>query len=324
MEQTTRISLSSVLDRNHVMVIDGSMSTALENMGCDLNDSLWTAKVLIEQPEKIREVHKNYFRAGADCGITATYQCSIPGLLAKGYTQAQAEEMIRRSVEVFLEAREQWWKEEGEAAGRTYPLCLASVGPYGAYLADGSEYRGNYGVSEETLRTFHKRRMQLLWEAGADLLLMETQPSLQEALICAELAEELGADYWISFSCADGHHTNEQTPITECMKALAGHPHLRMVGVNCTAPEHMVSLIRDMKSVTDLPVAVYPNSGEVYDPETKTWGCACGGHDHSYEEQSLAWMRAGAQAVGGCCTTVEKHIRQVVQARETFLHEQSK
>ena len=322
MQEKKRVTLQSILEKNQIMVIDGSMSTALENMGCELNDSLWTAKILIEEPDKIKEVHKNYFRAGADCGITATYQCSIPGLLAKGYDEQTAEQMIRRSVEIFLEAREEWWNEEGAAAGRVYPLCLGDIGPYGAYLADGSEYRGNYGVDEETIRSFHKRRMEILWEAGADVLLMETQPSLQEALIVADLAEELGADYWISFSCADGHHINEnQVAITECMKALENHPHLVMVGVNCTAPEYMVSLIEDMKSVTNLPIAVYPNSGEVYDPQTKTWSCACADHNHSYEEQSLDWMRAGAKAVGGCCTTVEKHIRQVVAARTQYLKE---
>ncbi len=315
-----RGTLDSILKQNKIMVIDGSMSTPLENMGYELNDSLWTAKILIEAPDKIKEVHKNYFRAGADCGITATYQCSIPGLMDKGYSVEEAEQMIRRSVQIFLEAREEWWNEEGKEAGRAYPLCLGDIGPYGAYLADGSEYRGNYDVDENTIRDFHKRRMEIVWEAGADVLLMETQPSLVEAKICAELAEELEAPFWISFSCADGHHINEGNPIGDCVKALEIYPHLVMVGVNCTAPEYMVSLIQDIKEVSNVPIAVYPNSGEVYDPETKTWACQCDqDHNHSYQQQAYEWMKAGAKAVGGCCTTVEKHIRQVVNARNSIL-----
>ena len=204
-----RVTLEETLNKTGVMVIDGAMSTALEAQGCDLNDSLWTAKALSQWPELVSRVHADYFRAGADCGITCSYQATIPGLMAKGYDEAEAETLISRSVELFLVARDTWWEAEGRAAGRAYPMCLGSVGPYGAYLADGSEYRGNYGVSDDVLRDFHARRMELLWTAGADLLLFETQPSLREAMIEADLAERMGADYWISFSCRDGAHIHE-------------------------------------------------------------------------------------------------------------------
>lgn len=201
--------------------------------------------------------------------------------------------------------------------GRVYPLCLAGIGPYGAYLADGSEYRGNYGVSDEALRTFHKERMEILWNAGADILLIETQPSLREALIEAEIAEEMGADYWISFSCKDGHHIHEGNTIAECARMLSeNHPGLKMIGVNCSKPEHIVSLIRDIKQETNLPVGVYPNSGDIYDPTTKTWEKVGGGA--SFEENALSYFEAGADAVGGCCTTTCTHIEQVVKARDAF------
>ena len=154
-----RISLEETLEKTNIMVIDGSMSTALEALGCDLNDSLWTAKILAEQPDLVRQVHLGYFRAGADCGITASYQATIPGLTARGYSRQEAEDCIARSVELFREARESWWAQEGRDSGRARPLCLGAVGPYGAYLADGSEYRGNYGVSDDVLRDFHRRRM---------------------------------------------------------------------------------------------------------------------------------------------------------------------
>ncbi len=316
-----KASLDSILQKNGIMVIDGSMSTALEQMGADLNNRLWTASILAKQPELVKQVHMNYFRAGADCGITCSYQATIPGFMAQGYTEKEAEELIRRSVRLFLEAREQWWKEEGEAAGRMYPLCLGAVGPYGAYLADGSEYRGNYGLSDQELYDFHQRRMELLHEEGADLLLIETQPSLQEALVEAKIAEELGADYWISFSCRNGRQICEGTPIRECAETLdpERYPHLKMIGINCTKPEYLASLIRELKSATKLPVAVYPNSGETYNPETKTWSGSDDGTD--FGEYALQFMLAGADAVGGCCRTVEKHIGQVVGAKEKYLFE---
>ena len=166
-----KASIQEVLDKNGIMVIDGSMSTALEALGANTKSSLWTAAALAEQPELVKQVHLDYFRAGADCGITCSYQATIPGLTAHGYSVEEAERIIADSVRVFLEARDEWWEEEGREAGRAYPVCLAGIGPYGAYLADGSEYRGNYGVDDQTLYDFHRRRMEILAEAGADVAL---------------------------------------------------------------------------------------------------------------------------------------------------------
>ena len=333
-----KAELDRILKNNKIMIIDGSMSTPLERMGADLNDELWTAKVLREQPELIKKVHKDYLKAGADCGITASYQATIPGLMAKGMTEAEAEDLIAESVRVFLEARDEWWKEEGEASGREYPLCLASVGPYGAYLADGSEYRGRYAITDSELSHFHRRRLEVLRDAGADLYLIETIPSRREAVIVADLAEEMGLPYWVSYSCMSGTKINEGDLIRDCVRELAaggpslasessadspkGRPGLKMVGVNCTDPKFMVSLIGEIKAgltdaARDLPIAVYPNSGEKYDPNTKTWTRA--GEGLAFGAYAFEYMKAGARAVGGCCTTVASHIKQVAEARKRFL-----
>ncbi len=305
------------------MVIDGSMSTALEKLGANLNSRLWTAKALARTPELVKQVHLDYFRAGADCGITCSYQATIPGLMENGYTEEEAKALIARSVSVFLEARDEWWEAEGKASGRAWPLCLAGIGPYGAYLADGSEYRGKYGIGRAKLRAFHQERMEILWNAGADLLLIETQPSLEEALVEAQIAEELGADYWVSFSCRDGKHIHEGDLLRDCAEALSvDHPHLKMIGVNCTKPEYIGELIGELKGAAALPVAVYPNSGEEYDPLTKTWHGQA--DQKSFGEYALDYFRRGADAVGGCCTTVDTHIRQVVFARNQYLKERGK
>ena len=315
--------IREIIDKNGIMVIDGSMSTALENLGANLNSKLWTAKALEVSPELVKQVHLDYFKAGADCGITCSYQATIPSLMNAGCSRVEAERLIVRSVEIFIEARKEWWEEEGQKEGRAWPLCLAGIGPYGAFLADGSEYRGHYGVSDEVLDEFHRRRMEILHESGADILLIETQPSLHEALLAAGIAEDLGADYWISFSCRDGKHICEGDLIRDCAKALSeGHPHCRMIDVNCSKPEYIESLVRELKAgigEKDLPVGVYPNSGEEYDPVTKTWHGSGDGKD--FGEYALAYMKAGADAVGGCCTTVQKHVLQVVEARRQFLEE---
>lgn len=314
-----KASIQDVLDKNKIMVIDGSMSTALEELGADINNSLWTAGTLATEPELVRQVHLNYFRAGADCGITCTYQATIPGLMENGYTEEEAERIIASAIRIFIEAREQWWDEEGKAAGRPYPVCLAGIGPYGAYLADGSEYSGTKGVSDQVLYDFHRRRLEICKEAGADVMLIETQPSLRETIIAAEICEDLGADYWISYSCRDGRRTNEGDLISDCAKAFAeGYPHLKMIGVNCSKPDYIVSLIRELRGATDLPIGVYPNSGLVYDPETKSWSKPDDILD--FGAYALSYMKAGASAVGGCCTTSCPQILEVVEARDTFLN----
>lgn len=316
-EKKARITFEETSLKTGIIVMDGSMSTALEMLGCDLNDSLWTAKVLAEQPELIEKVHLDYFRAGADCGITCSYQATILGLIASGYTEKQAEQYISRSVKLLLKARSEWWETEGKESGRVFPLCLAGIGPYGAYLADGSEYHGKYDISDEDLRNFHQRRIELLWAAGADLLLFETQPSLREVLIEADVAEHMGADYWISFSCKDGKHINEGTAISSCAEVLRyGHPHLKVIGVNCTSPCFVDSLIKELKNSCSLPIAVYPNSGEQYDAVTKKWNGHCDGI--SFCDYAKRWMLTGASAVGGCCRTTAYHVEEIVCARMAF------
>ncbi|MGX8774569.1 MAG: homocysteine S-methyltransferase [Bacillota bacterium] len=318
-----KATIQDVLDKNKIMVIDGSMATALEALGANTKSSLWTAAALAEQPQLVKQVHLDYFRAGADCGITCSYQATIPGLMEHGYSEEQAEKLIADSVKLFIEARDEWWEEEGKEQGRSYPVCLAGIGPYGAYLADGSEYRGNYGVTDQVLYDFHRRRAEVLFEAGADVLLIETQPSMKEVLIEAEIAEDLGADYWISFSCRDGLHINEGDLIRECASELSkGHPGLKMIGVNCSKPEYIVGLIREIRKGTDLPIGVYPNSGLVYDPETKTWSVPEDQMD--FGSYAFSYMKAGAVAVGGCCTTNAEHIRQVKDSRDRFVSTNAK
>lgn len=189
-------------------------------------------------------MHLGYFRAGADCGITASYQATIPGLTAKGYSRQEAEDCIARSVELFREARESWWAQEGRESGRAMPLCLGPWAPTGRTLLMGP----STGATTASVTTSSGTSTAAAWRSsgrpGPTSLLIETQPSLHEALIEAEIAEELGADYWISFSCRDGDHIHEGDRIADCAAALSqNHPHLRMIGVNCTAPQFVEHLI---------------------------------------------------------------------------------
>ena len=154
--------IASILDYYPVLVIDGALATELERRGCDLKDKLWSAKILLEQPEKIKQVHYDYFKAGADCAITASYQATVEGFSKRGLSEEQALTLIQKSVRLAVEARDEFWAEESSRMERAKPFVAASVGPYGAFLADGSEYRGNYGLTAKEMKDFHRPRMKTL------------------------------------------------------------------------------------------------------------------------------------------------------------------
>lgn len=302
--------ISFILDRYPALVIDGALATELERRGCDLKDNLWSAKILLEQPEKIKQVHYDYFNAGADCAITASYQASIEGFARRGLDEQQAIALIQKSVRLAIEARDEFWADEANRAGRSKPFVAASVGPYGAFLADGSEYRGNYGLTEQQLMDFHRPRMKALIEADAEILACETIPSLVEAQALVKLLDEFHAiEAWVSFSCRDETHVNDGQLLEDCIRDVEASAHVVAVGINCTSPKFIPALIREAKKATQKPVLVYPNSGETYDASKNDWD----GHPvyESFDAEAREWYAAGARLIGGCCRTTPDDIRAI-------------
>ncbi len=303
--------IESILQSQSVVVLDGAFSTELERRGCDLNDPLWSAKILIENPSEIAAVHEDYFAAGADCVITASYQATFEGFMKRGLNEEEAGKLITSSVSLAREVRDRFWVKAENRVSRPRPLVAASVGPYGAYLADGSEYRGDYGLDQEALMRFHRKRLVTLIAAGPDILACETIPCLVEAQAIVQLLEENPGVYcWISFSAKDGKYTNNGERIEDCSRWLDCHEQVAAVGINCTAPQHVESLIERIRRETNKPIIVYPNGGQHYDAVEKRWeSCST---DTSYGERSLLWYKKGAQLIGGCCKTTPDDIRKIV------------
>lgn len=288
------------------LVLDGALGTELARRGADMSDPLWSARLLIENPELIRAVHLDYFRAGADVATTATYQATFEGFAQRGIGVADAAALMRRAVQLACEAREQY---VAEARPARRPLVAASIGPYGAMLADGSEYRGNYGLDEAALMAFHRPRLRVLADAGADLLACETLPCLAEARALARLLEELpGTFAWMAFSCRDAAHDCQGEPFADCVAALDGFDQVAAIGLNCTAPHHVAGLVAMAAAHTRKPIVVYPNSGEEWDGAAKVWR----GQDECVgaplAEKAMAWAAGGARLIGGCCRTTPEHI----------------
>ena len=272
------------------MILDGGLSNALVARGHDLSDELWTASLLRDAPAEIAAVHRAYFDAGAEVATTASYQASVGGFEQAGMSRGEAETLVRRSVTLAREVRDEL---AGDGRRR---LVAASVGPYGAVLADGSEYRGRYGLTPARLRDFHLPRLELLASAGPDLLAVETVPDLDEAAVLVGLLDEIGVPAWLSYSC-DGPATRAGQPLAEAFAVAASSTAVVATGVNCCAPDDVLPALEVARAVSGKPGVAYPNSGQGWDSGTHTWSGT------SAYDVTLApsWVAAGATYVGGCC-----------------------
>ena len=301
---------SALLAHQGFILLDGGLATELERSGHNLNDPLWSAKVLLEDPGSILATHLAYLEAGADCVTTATYQATFQGLAARGIGNARAEAILLGAVELAVQARDRFWASERNRSGRSRPLVAASIGPYGAFLADGSEYRGDYGIETNALAAFHRRRLFLLAESPADVLACETLPSLDEARVLAALARETDEKpAWFSFTCRDEGHLSDGTPIGEVAGWAEDTACVSAIGVNCTEAALVPGLIGALRAGTRKPVIVYPNAGGTWDADTKRWGRA--GEVPDWGEACRRWIAAGAVGVGGCCQVGPEDIRRM-------------
>ena len=297
------------LDLTGLHVLDGAMATELEQKGFDLSGPLWSAHVLEDAPWAIREVHSAYLEAGADCLLTASYQVSTEGFQKLGFARPQAEQAaeraLRRSVALAIEARDAY---PGSAHR---PIWIgASLGPYGAMLHNGAEYHGNYECTFKELVEFHSRRIAVLVTTAADFLAFESIPSIEEAqaiLVALRPFPEAGA--YLSFTCRDGVHVSHGELIRKCAALLDQEAQVIGIGVNCTAPALINSLIGEAAQATRKPILVYPNSGEGWDAARHCW--QGDGQTEEFGEQARSWQAAGARWIGGCCRTGPDHVRAV-------------
>ena len=270
-----------------VLISDGGLATELEARGHDLSDDLWSARLLAEDPDEIAAVHEAFFRAGAHIATTASYQASFEGFARQGIERADAERLMRRSIELARSARD---------AAAAPAWVAASVGPYGAMLAHGEEYIGRYGLSVAELTAWHRPRLEVLTAAGPDVLALETVPDSDEAEALAGLVAEQEIPAWLSYTIA-GDRTRAGQPLEEAFAIAADVPQIVAVGVNCCAPADVLGAVATARRVTGKPVIVYPNSGEVWDGANRVW-VGTPGTDTALAAE---WVQAGARIVGGCC-----------------------
>ena len=265
--------------------LDGGLSTALENNGNKLTTSLWTGELILVNPSEITKAHLDFINAGADIIITSSYQISYLGCSKRGWSESKTDQALSGSTQLA--------KDAVLKSGKSVKVA-SSIGPYGAALADGSEYKGNYGVTKSALKDFHARRLELLISTSPDLLALETMPDTFEVELLLELLSDCPIPYWVSYSCKAGNQTNAGQSFTEAVSLAKD---AMAVGINCTAPELITDLLLSAEGVK--PFVVYPNSGRSWNAKTKEWE---GSSEAGFDELLIkSWISAGAQIIGGCC-----------------------
>jgi len=301
--------MTSLADRmaHGPVVLDGGLATLLEAHGHDLSSALWSARLLAARPAAITAAHQEYFEAGAQVAITSSYQASFEGFAELGFDVSQTADLLRRSVRLARAGADLAGSDGHHAPPERW--VAASVGPYGAALADGSEYRGDYGLTVAQLRAWHRPRLEILADAGADLLALETIPCLAEAEALLAEVEELGVPAWLSMTCTDGR-TRAGERVEDAF-ALAGDvASVVAVGVNCVDSVEAADLVSVAVESSRKPAVVYPNSGETWDAISRSWG----GRATFGPEHAAVWVAAGARLVGGCCRVGPRAIRTLARS----------
>jgi homocysteine S-methyltransferase len=299
------------LDLIGLRVLDGGLATELERAGCNLANPLWSGEVLRTQPEKVFAVHRSYLEAGADCLLTASYQLSAMGFRELGLTSDDARNAIQQSVALADQAQSTYTQSEINAGRKPRRIWIAgSLGAYGAALHNGAEFHGNYTIGHAELVAFHAERIDAMQDTNADFLAFETIPALAEAeAILHALSQHPDLAAYISFTCRDDAHTAHGEPIEQCARLLNVVSNIIAIGINCTAPRHVLPLIQKIRAISTKRIAVYPNSGETWLPEARGW---TGTSDPGlFGDMAATWRNAGADWIGGCCRTGPQHIRAI-------------
>ncbi|MBY0589054.1 homocysteine S-methyltransferase [bacterium] len=298
------------------LILDGGLATELERLGFDLDHPLWSARVLLEEPEAIQAVHLDYLAAGAQCITTASYQASIPGLEEAGLSRRQTKDLLRQSVRLAQECRDYLLDqdESDDPEERASPLVAASCGPFGAYLADGSEFRGDYDVSETALYDFHAPRVEILADALPDLIAFETIPQAREARAIARLMKLSAIPAWVSFCCQDADRLASGESLAEAIAPLVEIESIVAVGVNCVSPMVTLSVIERIRQSWPRAIVAYPHAGGSWNNQRRCWE---GDEDpKSFVSQANNWRAMGASVIGGCCRTTPEHIKRLVRVQK--------
>lgn len=333
--------MDQFLEKRH-LVLDGALGTQLESIIPNdseiqpKNDPLWSTKVLMTQPKLIERIHYQYLQSGSDIIMTSTYQASCAGLIkyANSYTDEVAH-VWERSVDMANNAIRRHKLENNTKPIRNRdPIICGSVGPYGAFLANGAEYTGEYGmISNEELEKHHFKLLQfLILHPDVKLIAIETIPNFREFKVLVNLLTKLlslhgpNQKFYLSINVRNESEMCDGTPVEKVMNYLNFkmktmgilQRNIFAIGYNCVDYHLVTSLIDNLTMFNEfhIPMIVYPNLGYVY--STKHEEYIAYQDTNELELMILDWLKRGVKIIGGCCGSGPQEIEKISEVVNNY------
>ncbi|MDJ0869310.1 MAG: homocysteine S-methyltransferase family protein [Myxococcota bacterium] len=287
--------LSERLRQRAPLVADGATGTELERRGAHTGLPLWSTHALLDAPELVEAIHRDYVLAGAELLTANTFRTQTR-TLARGGAGDRAAELTALAVELARRA----------AAAGPGPIWIAGSMPT---LEDC--YRPDLVPPDDALAREHAEHAGNLAAAGCDLVLVETMNSVREARAATRAARDTDLPVWVSFVTDAGARLLSGEPLREALDAITPLEPLA-VGVNCLPPRCVAPAL-PLLAATGLPVGVYANLGAPNDETGFTRSDDCSPAELA--EAARRWLAAGVRLIGGCCGTTPEHVRALAQLR---------
>jgi len=270
------------------VLLDGATGTELERRGAPTRLPLWSARALVDHPELVLQIHRDYAEAGAEVLTANTFR-----------TQARTL------------AREGLGHRAAELTGLALALARRAAGSR-AWVAGSMPtledcYRPELVPDAAALAREHAEHARHLAAGGADLLLVETMNTVREAVAAGSAARATGLPVWISFACDGAARLLSGEPLAAALEAVAW-PEPALVGVNCLPPAAADATLAVL-AAAGRPFGVYANLGAPNDETGFTRSADCA--PAAFAAEARRWWTAGARAVGGCCGTTPEHTRAI-------------
>lgn len=260
--------------------LDGPLGTELSARGVATDSPIWSAAAIDVAAEVIAEIHRDYAAAGATVHTANTFRTK------RRYVGDQWQRLSKAAVDI------------ARSAVPSSHRIAASIAP----LADC--YRPD--LSPPDPRPEHREMAQALAELGVDLLLCETFPHVEEAIIAVEESVRTGVETWLALTA--GPSADLMTPQVMAQAARrAAAAGAAAVLVNCTPATDSLRFVEALaEAELGLPIGVYANAGS--DRDRIGWDASSAAGVEAYARLAKQWRSAGATIIGGCCGTGPKHI----------------
>lgn len=273
------------------------MGTELEHRGADTNTPIWSAMVLIERPQLVEQIHREYLDAGAEVIITNTFRTHRRNLEKIGMGD-EAARLTTLAVAIAQAAV----RASGKRA-----FVAGSIAP----LEDS--YSNEAALRRQVYLEAHAEMAHNLAMAGVDLLIAETMGNIREAEAAAEAAATTKLPFGVSFICKLDGHLFSGEALADAARAVEAHGPA-FLGINCTAAPSLHTALAELRRATRLPISVYANPSTTED--YVHWDETAAEQPAIYARYAQEWLAAGANLVGGCCGTTPAHIESMRDAMQ--------